>query len=167
MSLVSDAERAHLIYEELKADVTNKHYLEHSIGCLLYRLKEKNSFKKAVGDMAWRDFLAQPEIGIPVREAEFLIGYYKLCTEHQYVIHAPEESLKFLVKTNCTSPDIIRDAEQLSVKDFKERYHEKKTNDAPKTYEFVVMRKCKETGSLTMEHTVRSAEIAEKLCLTS
>jgi hypothetical protein len=165
MSLTSDAQEAHTTYEKLMEVKSRMRVVDYWIGLYLKELKENNRFKKAVGDMTWRDFLSQPEIGIPVRHAEFLIEYQKLCNKtYRYVIHCPDESLKFLVKykDDCTE-DMIKDAESLSVKDFKERYHEKKTNDAPKTYEYVVMKKCKETGSLTMEHTVRSADIEKAL----
>lgn len=171
MSLQEDAVRAGELREVL---LNSLHYFKNevvTIGRALAGLKYKNIYKKAQGDMTWRDFLAQPEIGISERDAAFYIKYADLVDNNEEWQEAPLATARVaLARTDNVSDlsDMLDDAKVLTTKDFKERYHELKTNDAPKTYTYMVMKKCVETGNMTKEHKVKSEEIEttfkDKLC---
>lgn len=121
----------------------------------------KHNYLKMVGEgiNSWHDFLAQPEVGMTVREANGLI---KL-EEWLHATKLPFKELnlataKFAANKGILDAELHEDMKVLSLKDFKERHHEEKTNDAPQTFEYMVMKRSKETGNLSRVYGVEDLE---------
>jgi hypothetical protein len=145
------------------------------LGQLLYDLKRNDTFKLAVGALeTWEEFLSQPEISMKVNEVNKLIDTYRYMKKYnipsEKIRGIPVQSINFLIrkiKSNTLTDDEVRalidDANVLSFKDLKEKYIEIK--GLTKTYEYVVMKRCKETNNLTKIHDVDSETIKEKLKL--
>lgn len=144
------------------------------MGKLLYELK-KGGFKDAVGAGidTWDDYIAQPEINLSKGEADRLVQIYEqfVCrfglTEKQ-MSEIPIKNLHYLlpiVKRQRDSHDegtleLIESASVLSQKDFKLRVGEIKY-DGNLTYEYMVMKRCNETGSLSKVHDISSKAIQD------
>ena len=122
-------------------------------------------YKDLVGEgiNSWSDFLAQPEIGMSVREANSLIKLVELTQG----LGVPLNDLNLATARFCANkgilePDLVDDMKVLSIKDWKERHHEEKTDNAPQTYEYMVMKRSKETGNLSRVYGENAEELVEK-----
>jgi len=146
------------------------------LGRLLSELKRDDSFKEAIGEGidTWRDYLAQPEIGLSVGEANRMVQIYdefvsRLGFNEAYLAEIPVKNLHYLlpiVKKMDLSDDVdelLESARTLSQKDFKERIYDLKDDSGERTYEYLVMKRCIETGNMTKVHDITSEEIKEKL----
>lgn len=144
------------------------------LGQLVYELKKDSLFQQATGVEIWHEYLAQPEIGLSKGEANRLAQIYEHFVENlgyeiDEVSLIPIKSLHRLlpvVKNNELGKEeidgLMEDAKVLRQADFKERlYDVKKGEDAPKTYEYIVFKKCLETGSLEKVHDIPSRAIKE------
>lgn len=128
---------------------------KESISGLAEALAEaKVRYGEMVGDgiNTWHDFLAQPEVGISVREANEMIKLLELET----AIGVPLTQLnlataRFAASKGIYDYDLIEDMKVLSIKDFKDRHYDTvvKEDNAPRTYKYMVMKRCVETGNLT------------------
>lgn len=139
------------------------------IGKLLYELKNDNTFALAIGAGidSWRDYLSQPEIGLTIGEASRLIQIYeefvlRLGLSEDIVASIPIKNLHYLLpiaKQAQTVEDmggLVGDAQTLSQKDFKERLYEVKHYEDERTYGYLVMKRCIETGVLSRVHDISS-----------
>jgi hypothetical protein len=156
------------LYESLVLEVQSETHNKINMGGLLYTLKENDEWRKAIGDGVdtWDDFLKQPEIGISRLEADRLMKVYKkFFVDNAYDKDSLSSiSLKNLIRLSeirDVTDEIIDQARTLTDKDFKEVLAE---NDDIKerTYTYMVMRKCKETGNMTKVHDITSDEIKDK-----
>lgn len=145
---------------------------------LLYRLKFSDSYKEAVGSGAdtWRDYLAQPEINLTVTEANKLVDIYKtFVRDHGFkkseLALVPVRHLEYLLAHAKTASrkeveKLLADAENLSFTDLKARFYDVKTKEkGTRTYQYVVMKKCVEDGTMVKVHGTESEVIQEKLGL--
>lgn len=136
------------------------------MGRLLCDLKDGNKFKDAVGGIDnWDDFLKQPEIGLSRLEGDRLMKIYiKLIVEKDVEVSALAgislQNLKKLTEVDDVTDEIINQAQMLSDKDFKEVLAENK-NIETRTYKYMVMRKCNETGNMTKVHGIESETIKQ------
>lgn len=113
----------------------------------------------------WFDYVAQPEIGISVRDANDMIRVAEFVGEHS--IEDPSEiptaTLKYMTKRGISDDEMVTAARVLTVKDFKDRYFDHKTNDAgERTYSYMLMKRCKETGNLSRVLGVEEENLLEK-----
>lgn len=141
-----------------------KSWLCH-IGYHLAQAKE-NREEWMGGDLSWVDFLAQPEIGMTVREANGLI---KLAEWVEHVdINITQLNLaiaKFAASKDIVDPELYEDMKVLSLKDFKDRHHDVKKGEdnAPQTYEYMVMKRSKETGTLSRVYDENVEKLLEDI----
>lgn len=158
-SLISQAETASDLYTDLVSQENTIRLMRTRVGLLLNSLKHKSLYKKAVGEgiNTWRDFLAMPEIGLSESDAKALMTLAKL---EDWNI--PFATAKVITNKGELDAPMLFDAQTLTTKDFKERYHEVKTNDAPQTYTYLVMKKSNETGNMSKVHAITSKDIEEK-----
>jgi len=142
------------------------------LGQLIYELKKEQLFQQATGVEVWHDYLAQPEIGLSKGEANRLAQIYEHFIERlgydiEEVSSIPIKSLHRLlpvVKNNELDKEeldgLMGDAQHLKQSDFRERmYDVRKGESAPKTYEYIIMRKCIETGLLERLFDIPAEEI--------
>lgn len=142
------------------------------IGKLLYQLNTGSKFLKAVGEgiNTWEDYIAQPEIGLARGEASRLMQIYeefvlRLGLSEEEVAKIPVKNIHYLLpivkgkKTTKEMMSLIDDARHLSQKDFKERVYEAKHEIDERTYEYLVMKRCVETGNLSRVHGITSEKI--------
>lgn len=123
----------------------------------------RGNYKELIGEgvSSWADFLAQPEVGLTVREANSLIELAEW-VEHT---NLPLRELnlataKFCAQKGILDPSLVPDMQTLSLKDFKDQHYESvKGVDAPRTYTYMVMKRCNETGNLSKVHGVEEQEI--------
>lgn len=133
------------------------------MGKILSHLKEEDGYKLAVGDgvETWEGFLKQPEIGLSKNEATRLIHIYdelvvRLGYSEDTVSDIPLKNIHYLLpiakKANHKEEidELLADATLLSQKDFKERLMDKRieAGEPTRTYEFLVMAKTLETGTM-------------------
>lgn len=141
----------------------NGEYL--AMGLVLKNLKENSRWRESVGDggiETWDDFLKQPEIGISRLEADRMMKAYSVLVEEKgYSIedlkNIPVASIKRLIEIDIDD-NVIEQAKTLTTKDFKEAIAEN-NNIQERTYTYMVMRRCKETGNMTKVHGITSEEI--------
>lgn len=129
------------------------------LGSLLRSAKEDYQDIVGEGITNWGDFLAQPELGLTVREANSLISLYTLVSENN--LNLEELNLataRFVANKNNFTKELEEDMKVLSLKDWKERHHEVKTNNSPQTYTYMVMKRSKETGTLSRVYGVEDLE---------
>lgn len=147
------------------------------IGKLLYKLNSDDVFLSAVGEgiNTWDDYISQPEIGLSRGEASRLIQIYeqfvlRLGLSEDEVSTIPIKNIHYLLPviknaTEVNADDIralIDDAKHLTQKDFKDRMYEAKHESPERTYEYLVMKRCNETGTLSRVHGVTSEEIIKQ-----
>lgn len=166
-------EKASSNYNSLVQTVSISKIGSVKMGKLLYELKRDESFREAVGDgiETWQSFLAQPEIGLSVSEANRLIQIHetfviKFSVDEAYLATVPIKNLHYLlpvVKEMDDSTEVgnlVNEAAHLSQRDFKERMHDIRTDDSGvRTYEYIVMKKCVETGGMRKVHEIPSDTI--------
>lgn len=142
------------------------------VGKLLAELKRDDNFRSAIGDGidTWNAYLAQPEIGLSISEANRYIQIYEQFIQRfgyseEEVATVPLKNLQTLLplaksSTDSDSEEAIRslfqDAAHLSQRDFKERIYEATTDTEIRHYEYLVMKKCVETGSMRKVHDLPS-----------
>ncbi len=128
------------------------------VGHLLSEIKEGEIYKEEIGEgiNTWYDYLNQPDIGMSVVEANALIRLYQFCTSNnisrEYIVRIPTPTMKHLVKNTATLPteEILEAGATLSTSDFKERFYDHATDyKGGRTYTYMVMKKCVETGTLS------------------
>lgn len=132
-------------------------------------LKEaKGSYREMVGEgiNTWADFLSQPEIGLSVREATSLIQLAEY--ESSTGVPIPDLNLataKLGASKGILDPALIEDMKVLNLKDFKERHYDvvSGVDNAPRTYTYLVMKRCNETGNLTKVYGEKVVEIESNL----
>ena len=140
-----------------------------SMGGILKSLKENDLWRKSVGEGGldtWDDFLKQPEIGVSRLEAERMIKAHKMLVETQQrsmhdIIQIPIASIRKIVELEEITDEVIDNAILLSTKDFKESIAEQ-ADIQERTYTYMVMRKCRETGNMTKVHGITNEEVKEK-----
>jgi hypothetical protein len=133
------------------------------MGKILWQLKANDTYQKAIGQgiETWVDFLKQPEIGLEVREANRAMELYgtfvlKYGFSIEELSEAKTKSLHYLLpvaKSGSVNEQRIRElvesAKHLSQNQFRDSLYDAKTDDqGERTYQFVVMRRCVETGTL-------------------
>lgn len=146
------------------------------MGEVLSALKHNDTFREAVGEGydTWQAYLAQPEIGLSVSEANRLIQIYetfvlKFRLDPERLANVPLKNLHYLLPIVKDMDDesevdaLVNDAASLSQRDFRERIQDLKSDSGLRTYEFVLMKKCIETGSMRKVHGVSSADIEQAL----
>lgn len=150
-----------MTFNELVAGVATKREVEIELGRML--LEAKQNYRELIGEgiNTWHDFLAQPEIAMTNSEAQFLMDIAETFFVQDYV-QMPKASAKLILKMQDQDEEVISAAKTLSVKDFRDRYYDITTKEkGERTYSYMVMRKCNETGNLTKVHKVESEEVLE------
>lgn len=147
------------------------------MGQLLHTLKEKGSFKQAIGAGVdtWDDYIAQPEISLSRGEADRLIQIYdqfviRFGYKPQFISEIPIKNLHYLlpyvkaISRDNTDPkkleEMLHSAKDLSQRDFRERVADLKLGESKRTYTYLVMKKCVETGTMSKVHDI-SSEVIE------
>lgn len=136
----------------------------------LYTLRRYELWRFAVGGYdSWEDYLKQPEIGISRHKADKLVRIYEFFIVNdtftpEDLKDVPWQALDYISKKNFDkfSPsyaELIEAAKHLTPKDFKERYFELSQPEVERTYSYVIMRKCDQTGNLEKVHEVESEQI--------
>lgn len=142
-------------------------------GKFLYDLKTDNAFKKAIGSGidTWEDFLAMPEIGLSKGEAQRMMDIYEwfvleLDFKEKELIEVPVKSLHYLLPiakscqlTHDKMEELVEDAKVLNQKDLRERVWDVKEPEGERTYSYLIMKKCDQTGVMTKVHNVSSDDI--------
>lgn len=135
------------------------------IGRGLHYMRDSETYKLATGIDTWHDFLK--EIGISVSEANRSIDLFEtFCLQYGYPVEelaeAKTKSLHYLlpVAKSGTIPEnrireLVEDAKHLNQNQFRENIFDAKgesqgltPDKVLRTYQFVLMRKCNETGTL-------------------
>jgi len=139
------------------------------IGKLLHHLYADSTFLQAVGEgiNTWDDYISQPEICLARGEASRLIQIYeqfvlRLGLSEEDVAKIPLKNIHYLlpIVKGATEEnadeirELVEDARVLSQKDFKERVYEAKHEEQERTYEYLVMKRCHETGVLSKIHNI-------------
>lgn len=149
----------HDLHNLLTAIITSSKKNFIAMGQVLSELRNNNNYKRAVGSIdTWRAYLAQPEIGLSLGEANRLIQIYeefiiRLGFAPEMVSEVPIKNLHYLLpmvkgeKDKDKVGEWLADATLLSQSDFRERIGEEKKEQC--TYEFMVMKRCQENGRLT------------------
>lgn len=148
-----------MTFNKLRDYVDQKRRSEIELGELL--LQAKQNYRDLVGEgiNTWHDFLAQPEIALSNSEANFLMAIAETFLVRDYEA-MPKANAKLIIKMKHYDEEVLNAAKTLSVKDFKERYYDIVTEDnGERTYSYIVMKKCNETGNLSKVHEVESEEV--------
>lgn len=175
---MSDSRDKHL---DLVHSVRN---LKHNFlyqGKILSELRKNSTYKETTGGIdSWHDYLAQPEIGMSPTQANKLLNIYEffikdMFFEEDEIIKIPVKILNYLVKRKeeikdlerATIEEIVSQAQVLTFKDFKEAYFDQRSEAAEKlgedkgqrTFSYILMQKCNETGNLSKVHKYSSDDI--------
>ena len=152
--------------------VQGENFSKLALGMALRDAKRNDNWRQMVGEGIdkWDDFLKQPELSISRLEAERLI---KMADLHDYmidnlnisgndIVQIPYSNWKKLVELPRENivVDVVNQAISLTPQDFKEVLVEN-TGEQSRTYKYMVMRKCLETGNMTKLHGIESDTIKE------
>jgi hypothetical protein len=169
MSSLQIAEDAHQLYKDLVTAVKASRLFGVILGKFLWQLKADDTYMKAVGQGVdnWNDFLKLPEISLEVREANRSMELYEVFVlkygyDEQELAEAKTKSLHYLLPHARDGEipeerirELVEDAKHLTQAQFKDNLFDAKTGDqGQRTYQFVLMRKCVETGTLQKVHGV-------------
>lgn len=133
------------------------------LGQVLQEIKNEESYKTEIGAGidTWHQFLSQPEVGMTVNEANYFIKVFELASNTDFDVRTiPPKSLKLII-TKGAPDELFEDAATLSAADFKERHYDVETGKEERTYEYLVMRRCNETGGLSKMNGIESQEVQE------
>ena len=142
------------------------------LGKILDQLKETKEYLNEQDDSitSWAEYLKQPEINLTVLNANKLIKISKTFEEVGFdkvvgISYRKLELIEPLIEN--ASDDLVEEllvsAKVLTQKDLKESIYDHKTEDkGERTYKYIIMRKCIETGSMNMVHGVDSDEVVDK-----
>lgn len=162
-------------------------YSKHSfvaIGKVLKELKKEDAFKKITGSGGsgetldrWEGYLGLKEIGLTPGEAARLIRIYdefvvRLGYDEDTIAAIPVKNIHYLLPiikkmdSREEADELVADATLMSQRDFKELVYELKKKaageKAVRTYEYIVMKKTMETGTMSRVN-IASDNIKEKL----
>jgi hypothetical protein len=153
------------MYNKLKDLIKYHRITRYEMGAILHRFKSDQLWEEEIGEGVggFHDFVAMPEIGLTTREANVLIQDYEFIEELGLDAEAlPTANLRHMVKTNRgITGEMVEAAMHLSPKDFKERYYDIAKPEGERTYTYMVMRRCIETGNLEKVHGVESEEVLQ------
>lgn len=146
-------------------------------GSVLSRLRKNSAYRETTGGIdSWHEYLSQPEIGMSPTQANKLINIYELFIKklnyaQESIIEIPIKTLSYIIKrkeefeafSKAKQDEIIDQAKVLSFKDFKEAYFDQKSEESGevRTYDFVLMKKCHQTGTMTKVHELDSNTLAQ------
>ena len=169
----------HLLHQELLNVVTKNKYNFLEQGKLLYQLRKNSIYRESTGGIdSWHEYLAQPEIGMSPTQANKLLHIYelfikKLNYREEEIIKISVKTLNYLIKrqeefeklSKEKQDEIISQAQVLSHKDFKEAYFDQKSEGTKEIrhYEYVLMKKCLETGTMSKVHDISSEIIYDAI----
>ena len=151
---------------EKSKDILLAHYL--------YHLRNDSGFAKASGIPVWEDYIRQPEIGISRHKADELTKLYRYFVIEQgfnypELQHIPVSKLSLIARKQLDSKlkiqELLDHAEHLTTRDFKEQLYDM-TSSSERTYQYVIMKKCNETGNLEKIHDIDSDRIRDTFKLT-
>jgi len=178
-SLLQQSEEAHEDYQKLVDCVALGKELDVYKGKQLWRLKANNLYKKAIGEGGidtWNDFLKLPEIGLSTSEANRLMDIYeqfvvKLEYSEKEIAQAKTKALHYLLPvakrgevSKETMDELLESAQHLTLSQFKEELYDAKTEyKGERTYTYMVMCKCNETGNMQKVHGLSSELIVKRL----
>lgn len=169
----TSADKAHGLHKVLEAFRSRDKKDEWTLAELLYKLRRYELWRFAVGGFdSWEDYLKQPEIGISRHKADKMVRIYEyFIIERGFQLpdleDVPWYALDFISKKRPEADliaQLLADAKVLTQKDFKEAYYDH-TEVGPRTYSYVLMRKCDQTGNLEKVHELDSETIKTKLGL--
>lgn len=127
---------------------------------VLYRLRRFDLWRFSVGGIdSWEDYLKQPEIGISRHKADRLVRIYEyFIVERRMSVElltdVPWSALDLLSKKNVFGQnllDLLEAAKHVTPKDFKETLFDV-TDGGDRTYSYLIMKKCDQTGNLEKVH---------------
>lgn len=134
-----------------------------AVGRLLKYAKENSVWMLEIGAGidTWYEFLAQPEIGIPPTEANFLIDLGEMAdtASDGEVSRIPTATAKYMSKHKGGS---VMDAQLLTTKDYKKKYFEDKKPGAIPSFRYMVM-KVNEDGTMDKVHGLEHEDILERI----
>ena len=170
-SLVKRAEDASRSYHELVETLSSARARVVYGGKLLYQLKYQNTYKAALGEGidTWADFLKLPEVGLSKGEAQRMMDIYEVFVKElgysqSVIAEIPVKSLHYILPVAKEGDkekvdELLEDARVLTQSDFKERLFDVKNPEGERTYEYIVMKRCKETGNMRKVHNLPTADI--------
>lgn len=173
MNTLQKAEGAPQLYQQLVATIRLRQLTGISLGKTLWQLKANNAFKNAIGAgiETWNDFLKLPEISLEVREANRAMDLYEtFVVKYEFPIdelaEAKIKSLHYLLPlvkegllTEARIHELVEDAKHLTQNQFRENIFDAKETGASRTYQFVLMRKCNETGTMQRVPDIDNTQI--------
>lgn len=145
-------------------------------GEYLYKIRRFDLWRDSTGGIdTWEDYLKQPEINISTSKANQLIRIWEYfgITDKGWDTHdVPLYVLDVISKRKPKSglvEEMLNAGRELSRADFRERFHDLTNGtpdkDAARTYSYLIMQKCNETGNLKKVHDIPSDVIKEKFNL--
>lgn len=172
---------AHELVAQLIQVQNSSRKLDVIKGKLLWMLRANNLYREAFGEGVdtWDEFLRSPEIALTVSEANRAMQLYeffivKYGYDEETLSHTPVKSLHHMLPRLKTGeieegdlPELIEAAKALTFNEFKERMYDiQHKEEMPRTYTYLIMRRCNETKNLSRVQEVTSEEILEKFpCL--
>lgn len=152
-------------YQDIKKVINTYNCYSFLVGMYLSELKKTGHYKEVMGEGQdkWHDFLF--EWGITPYQANQLMRAADVLENVEkptkQAAEIPAATLKYLGSLDQEiTQEMLDEAKVLTLKDFKERYYDIVTEDKGKrTYSYMVMRKCNETGTLSRVQGVESDAI--------
>jgi hypothetical protein len=146
-------------------------------GEILNKLRNDELYRLTNGGMDWEDYLRQPEVSLTTGQARQMIECYQLFCVNMGMSAEdlgwyPLSALRFILKKYKKGQiddarkikEILEASKSLSLRDLREHYHDE-VIQMERTYEYVIMKRCKETNNLTKVHEVSSEDIKSKFNL--
>lgn len=172
------AEQGFLDHNVLSTYRKSDTYLFVAQGEVLSKLRNDEQYKLTNGGMSWEDYLRQPEVSLTTGQARQMIEVYQLFCINMAISmedlgYYPLPALKFIlnkykkgqIQTAKQVKEILEASKTLSFRDLREHFQDEVIQTQERTYEYVLMKRCKETNNLTKIHDISSEDIKSKFNL--
>jgi hypothetical protein len=172
------SDKAYAVHQGLIGYRATSKKEEWDLAAMLYVLRRHELWRFAVGGFdSWEDYLKQPEVNISRHKADKLVRIYEyFIVQRKYTVaelwDVPWTALDYISKRRemldhdrVTMDALLADAKVLTTKDFKDNFFDA-THAEDRTYSYVLMKKCDQTGNLEKVHDLDSETIKTKLNLT-
>lgn len=169
---LTTVKEARALHVEVVKTIKNAKLNFLELGSYLSMLRSGDLYKQAVGEGVdtWEDYLSQPEVGLSKGEASRFMQIYEVFVERfgfnpKQVSEISLKNIQYLLPLAKECADksevqtLLSEAKTLTRQDFKDRIQEIKHADDVLSYEYLIMKRCDQTGRLEKIWEIPQEEI--------
>ena len=134
------------------------------LGAEFARVKNENKYD-GVAD-SFVDAVKSPEVGFTMAEVNAMMKMYSMFCMLPVEDLPSHHSMKLMVNKHVNM-DLLKDAQTLSVTDFKEKIKDEETGTQDRTYTYEIIKRCNETGNIKRVYDEELEEAKKQVALAT